>query len=153
MYYQGGPEILKDVSFTAHAHEKIGVVGRTGAGKSSLVSALFRMPQPSGDVITDDVNIRELDIQSSRQVMSVISQDPVLFTGSLRMNLDPFDEYEDNKLWDALEEASLKTMVKRLPKQLSEEMKECGANFRVGERQLLCLARALLKKIQDYSDG
>ena len=146
VYYQGGPEILKDVSFTTHAHEKIGIVGRTRAGKSSLVSALFRMPQPFGDVIIDDVNIRDLNIQSSRRAMSVISQDPVLFTGSLRMNLDPFEEYDDKELWDALEEASLKTMVKRLPQQLSEEIKECGANFSVGEKQLLCLARALLKK-------
>jgi len=146
VYYQGGPEILKNVSFTTYAHEKIGIVGRTGAGKSSLVSPLFRMPQPSGDIIIDDINIRNLNIQSSRRVMSVISQDTVLFTGSLRMNLDPFEGHDDKELWDALEEASLKSMVKRFPQQLSEEIKECGANFSVGERQLLCLARALWKK-------
>ena len=146
VYYQGGPKILKDVSFTIDSQEKIGIVGRTGAGKSSLVAALFRMPQPTGDVIIDDVNISEINIQSSRRGMAVITQNPILFTGSLRLNLDPFEEYGDKQLWDALEQASLKAMVEKLPRQLSEEVKECGANFSVGERQLLSLARALLKK-------
>ena len=146
VYYQDGPEILKDITFSVNSQEKIGIVGRTGAGKSSLVSALFRMPQPTGQVIIDDVDIAKINIQSARRAMSVITQNPILFTGSLRMNLDPFQEYSDQELWDALEEASLKNMVEKLPKQLSEEIKECGANFSVGERQLLCLARALLKR-------
>ena len=146
VYYQDGPEILKDITFSVNSREKIGIVGRTGAGKSSLVSALFRMPQPTGQVIIDDVDIAKINIQSARRAMSVITQNPILFTGSLRINLDPFQEYSDQELWEALEEASLKNMVEKLPKQLSEEIKECGANFSVGERQLLCLARALLKR-------
>ena len=145
-YYQGGPKILKDLSFTISSHEKIGIVGRTGAGKSSLVAALFRMPQPTGDVTIDEVNIGAINIQGSRRAMSVITQNPVLFTGSLRMNMDPFDEYEDKEIWDALQEASLKSMVETLPWKLNEEIKESGTNLSVGERQLLCLARALLKK-------
>ena len=146
VYYQDGPEILKDITFGVNAQEKIGIVGRTGAGKSSLVSALFRMPQPTGQVIIDDVDIGKINIQSARQAMSVITQNPILFTGSLRMNLDPFKKYADKELWGALEEASLKAMVENLSNQLSEEIKECGSNFSVGERQLLCLARALLKR-------
>ena len=146
VYYQDGPEILKDIIFSVNSREKIGIVGRTGAGKSSLVSALFRMPQPTGQVIIDGVDIAKINIQSARRAMSVITQNPILFTGSLRMNLDPFQEYSDQELWEALEEASSKNMVEKLPKQLSEAVKECGANFSVGERQLLCLARALLKR-------
>lgn len=146
VYYHGGPQILKDVSFSIDPQEKVGIVGRTGAGKSSLIAALFRMPQPTGDVVIDDVNIGHINIQSARRAVAVITQNPVLFTGSLRMNLDPFDEYADKELWDALEEASLKSMVRNLPQQLNEEVKESGANLSVGERQLLCLARALLKK-------
>jgi len=146
VYYEGGPDILKDVNFSVDSQEKIGIVARTGAGKSSLVSALFRMPQPTGKVIIDDVDIGKINIQSARRAMSAITQNPILFTGSLRMNLDPFEKYADQELWGALEEASLKTMVENLSNQLSEEIKECGANFSVGERQLLCLARALLRR-------
>ena len=146
VYYHGGPKILKDISFTIGLQEKVGIVGRTGAGKSSLVAALSRMPQPTGDVIIDDVNIGDINIQSARRATAVITQNPVLFTSSLRMNLDPFEEHQDIELWDALEEASLKTMVEKLPRKLNEEVKECGRNFSVGERQLLCLARALLKR-------
>lgn len=104
------------------------------------------MPRPTGHVIIDGVDICDVNLQRSRQAMSVITQNPFLFTGSLRMNLDPFDEHDDRELWDALEQASLKSMVKMLPRQLNEEIKECGANFSAGERQLLCLAHALLKK-------
>ena len=111
-----------------------------------LIAALFRMPQPTGNVIIDDVNVGDVNIQSSRQAIAVITQNPVLFTGTLRMNLDPFEEHEDQEIWNALEDASLEAMVKKLPMQLNQLVKESGSNFSTGERQLLCLARALLRK-------
>ena len=146
VYYHGGPKILQGVTFTINPHEKIGVVGRTGAGKSSLIAALFRMPQPTGYVIIDDVNVSDVNIQSSRRAMAVITQNPVLFTGTLRMNLDPFEEHEDKEIWNALKDASLGAMARNLPQQLNQLVKESGSNFSTGERQLLCLARALLRK-------
>ena len=146
VYYHGGPKILKGITFIINPQEKIGIVGRTGAGKSSLIAALFRMPQPNGYVIIDDVNVSDVNIQSSRRAMAVITQNPVLFTGTLRMNLDPFEEYEDMEIWNALKDASLGAMVEKLPLQLNQLVKESGSNFSSGERQLLCLARALLRK-------
>ncbi|KAL9978334.1 hypothetical protein ACROYT_G015835 [Oculina patagonica] len=126
--------------------EKVGVVGRTGAGKSSLVSALFRMPEPSGKVTIDGVNIASLDLQEARKSIAVITQDPVLFGGTLKKNLDPFSQHTEQDLWRALEEVQLKTLVEGLPGQLEFKLKESGTNLSVGERQLLCLARALFQK-------
>ena len=147
VYYSGGDQVLKDVSLNIQPQQRVGVVGRTGAGKSSLVAALFRMPEPTGRIIIDGVDIQHLNIQSSRRALAVITQDPVLFTGTLRMNLDPFEKSDDKEIWAALEEACLKAKVAGLSQKLYEEVLECGSNFSVGERQLLlCLARALLQK-------
>lgn len=145
-YVDGGRRVLKDITFEIKQKEKIGVVGRTGSGKSSIVSAIFRMPEPDGEVTVDGINLKRLDLQSARQTFSVITQDPVLFAGTLRSNLDPFNKNTDHELWTALEEAQMKQWVCQLPGQLQHELIESGNNISVGERQLLCLARVLLEK-------
>ncbi|KAL9978597.1 hypothetical protein ACROYT_G016132 [Oculina patagonica] len=145
-YLKGAPATLKNISVCVGDKEKVGVAGRTGAGKSSLVAAFFRMQEPEGEVIIDGVTIKDLNLQASRRSMSVITQDPVLFSGTLRRNLDPFSLYQDLDLWRALEDVQLKSLVQQLPDQLEYKLRESGNNFSVGERQLLCLARALLQR-------
>lgn len=145
-YSADDPYVLKDVSFTIVAKQKIGIVGRTGAGKSSLISALFRLAQIEGEILIDDVATKELNLHHLRSKISIIPQEPVLFSGTLRKNLDPFDEHEDDELWSALEDVELKTVVSEFPGTLFHQMSEDGSNLSVGQRQLLCLARAIIKK-------
>jgi ATP-binding cassette subfamily C (CFTR/MRP) protein 1 len=122
-------------------------VGRTGAGKSTLTLALFRILELNeGEIFIDDINIKTIGLHSLRKKLTIIPQDPVLFSGTLRHNLDPFDEYSDEQIWSSLEDASLKDFVKSLSKQLNHECNEGGNNLSVGQRQLICLCRALIKK-------
>ena len=144
-YYQNGPTVLKDVTFRVDARQKIGIAGRTGAGKSSLVAALMRMPESQGRITIDAVDINQINLKASRQVISIIPQDPTLFSGSLRRNIDPLRKSSDADIWQALEDVHLKVLTKNLKSQLDHELTEGGDNFSVGERQLICLARALLQ--------
>ncbi|NXF93849.1 MRP1 protein, partial [Eubucco bourcierii] len=139
--------VLKNINVTINGGEKIGIVGRTGAGKSSLTLGLFRINEAAkGEIIIDGINIAKIGLHDLRFRITIIPQDPVLFSGSLRMNLDPFDQHSDEDIWRSLELAHLKNFVSSLPDKLNHECAEGGENLSVGQRQLVCLARALLRK-------
>uniref|UniRef100_A0A3B3Y9E1 ABC-type glutathione-S-conjugate transporter n=1 Tax=Poecilia mexicana TaxID=48701 RepID=A0A3B3Y9E1_9TELE len=139
--------VLKGISCDISDTEKIGIVGRTGAGKSSLTNCLFRIIEAAdGRILIDDVDISKIGLHDLRNRLTIIPQDPVLFSGTLRMNLDPFDKFSDEELWRVLELSHLKDYVAGLKEELQHEVAEGGENLSVGQRQLLCLARALLRK-------
>ncbi|KAK2956617.1 Multidrug resistance-associated protein [Blattamonas nauphoetae] len=170
-YRPGLPRVLRDVSFHISGGEKIGVCGRTGAGKSSLIFVLFRLseldpslmpfhldpatgmpiqPDPndpeanSGRVFVDGVDLSDVDINHVRQSFAIIPQDPTLFTGTVRSNLDLGSERSDDKIWEVLEMIEMRDVIAGLPLGLDSEVTEGGSNFSVGQRQLLCFARAIL---------
>jgi ATP-binding cassette subfamily C (CFTR/MRP) protein 1 len=146
-YRDGLPLVLKNVSFTVADGEKIGIVGRTGSGKSSILVSIFRIVEgSSGSILLDGIDISTLGLRDLRASMCMIPQDPFLFSGTLRENIDPFSAVKDDKdVWDALDMVGLKSVVGTLPEGLATVMSDGGSNFSQGQRQLICMARALLR--------
>eukprot|EP00698_Gefionella_okellyi_P016221 TRINITY_DN4636_c0_g1_i10.p1 TRINITY_DN4636_c0_g1~~TRINITY_DN4636_c0_g1_i10.p1 ORF type:complete len:1314 (+),score=296.68 TRINITY_DN4636_c0_g1_i10:1165-5106(+) len=145
-YNRDAPAVLVNVSFTIRAKEKIGIVGRTGAGKSTLLNSLMRMYElTQGTVTVDGVDIGQIGLHDLRTQIAVIPQEPVLFSGTIRSNLDPFSRYSDHELWSALQRVRLHEFVANLALKMQYQVVEYGLNLSLGQRQLLCIARALLK--------
>ncbi|KAG0086734.1 hypothetical protein BGZ92_007908 [Podila epicladia] len=141
------PYVLRDVSFSVQAGQKIGVVGRTGAGKSSLIQALFLLCDlEHGQVWLDGIDTRTLGTEDLRSSIAIIPQDPILFQGTFRYNLDPLSRHSEQDLWQVLETSDLKTYVQQQEGGLDAEVQAQGENLSVGQRQLVCLSRALLAK-------
>ncbi|XP_026323955.1 probable multidrug resistance-associated protein lethal(2)03659 isoform X2 [Hyposmocoma kahamanoa] len=141
-YDREAEPVLKNLNIVIESGWKVGVVGRTGAGKSSLISALFRLAPIDGQIFIDDVETGTIALKQLRSKIAIIPQEPVLFSAMLRYNLDPFDKYTDADIWRALEQVELKNSVT----SLTAEVAAGGSNFSAGQRQLLCLARAALAR-------
>ena len=145
-YKEDIPPALDNLSFAIAPKEKVGIVGRTGAGKTSIISALFRLVKFEGTILVGGVNIKDLSLDSVRSKISIIPQEPILFSGTVRQNLDPFGRFTDGELWTVLGDLELKQFVTELPGGLEGCILERGSNLSVGQRQLFCLARALLRR-------
>ncbi|CAN4090494.1 unnamed protein product [Withania somnifera] len=141
------PRVLKGITCTFLEGKKIGVVGRTGSGKSTLIQALFRVVEPSeGCILVDGIDISKIGLQDLRSNLSIIPQDPTLFQGTIRTNLDPLQQNSDQDIWEVLQKCHLADIVKQDLRLLDAPVAEDGENLSVGQRQILCLARVLLQK-------
>ncbi|KAL7125988.1 hypothetical protein ABFS83_14G154400 [Erythranthe nasuta] len=146
-YAEHLPSVLKNITCTFPGRKKIGVVGRTGSGKSTLIQAIFRIVEPrEGTIIIDDVDISKIGLHDLRSRVSIIPQDPTMFEGTVRGNLDPLEQHSDSEIWEALDKCQLGDIVRQKEEKLESTVVENGENWSVGQRQLFCLGRALLKK-------
>nr|QVT92339.1 ABC transporter [Salvia miltiorrhiza] len=146
-YRPDTPLVLKGITLSISGGEKIGVVGRTGGGKSTLIQVLFRLVEPSGGkIIIDGIDISALGLHDLRSRFGIIPQEPVLFEGTVRSNIDPTSLYSDDEIWKSLERCQLKDVVSSKPGKLDSAVTDNGDNWSVGQRQLLCLGRVMLKK-------
>lgn len=144
-YLPNHPPVLRGISFSIHEGEKVGVVGRTGAGKSSLIVALYRLAEISeGKIQVDSIDCSFVNLNTLRSSMAIIPQEPVMFGGTLRTNLDPFNEHQDKEILDVLHKCLLGPMVDSVEDGLHTKVEVMGSNFSLGTQQLICLARAML---------
>ncbi|KHG28682.1 ABC transporter C family member 4 [Gossypium arboreum] len=146
-YRPSTPLVLKGITLSINGGEKIGVVGRTGSGKSTLIQAFFRLVEPTaGKIIIDDIDICMLGLHDLRSRFGIIPQEPVLFEGSVRSNIDPAGQFPDEEIWKSLERCQLKDVVASKPDKLDSLVVDNGDNWSMGQRQLLCLGRVMLKR-------
>jgi len=146
-YRPGLPLVLNNISFSIQAREKIGIVGRTGSGKSTLILSLLRILEPAtGNILVDDVDIANIGLYELRNKVTVIPQDPMLFSGTLRQNIDIAKEFTNEQIWEVMASVSLNEKIETKEGGLDMIITEDGRNLSAGEKQLICIARAILKK-------
>ncbi|KAI8905687.1 P-loop containing nucleoside triphosphate hydrolase protein [Powellomyces hirtus] len=146
-YKEGGVDVLKNINLHIKSTEKIGIVGRTGSGKSTLLTALLRIVEVSqGSIVIDGVDLSKIGLNDLRSNIAIIPQEPVLFVGTIRSNLDPFGKCTDEEIWKALDSVQLGDKIRDMPAKLDSEVIENGKNFSLGLRQCVCIARAILSK-------
>jgi len=146
-YQKFGVSVLKNISLTIYPREKIGIVGRTGSGKSTLLISLLRIVEPcNGQVTIDGLDVSALGLHDLRNKIAIIPQEPVMFVGTIRSNLDPFNKCTDDEIWKALDAVFLGDKLRQSPSKLDTAVSENGKSVSQGQRQLLCIARAILSK-------